>query len=79
MKPFDLNATTLSSQPCSLQLVLLPYGVRKESRGDVERWRGGLDDAKALQAWILKAVSVRREPGAVWIWLPHSLADCLSE
>lgn len=56
LQQFEVDGTGLTSRPCSPQLVLLPFGEGKAAKGECAAWSGGLDDAKALQDWILKAV-----------------------
>eukprot|EP00775_Hariotina_reticulata_P011263 gene11263-11412_t len=53
LKALGVDEASLQADGCGLQVVLLPFGDDKD---DVSRWAGGLDDAKALQDWILQQV-----------------------
>jgi hypothetical protein len=56
LQQFGVSAAALDAKGCQLQLVLLPHGKGKVAKGDYARWSGALDNAKALQDWILEQV-----------------------
>jgi hypothetical protein len=57
---YGVSAAALEAEGCQLQLVLLPHGKGKAAKGDYARWSGALDNAKALQDWILEQVRAGR-------------------
>jgi hypothetical protein len=56
LQQYSISATALEATGCRMQLVLLPHGKGKVAKGDFSRWSGALNDAKALQDWILEQV-----------------------
>lgn len=38
LQPYQLDTAALAASPCAMQLVLLPYGDFKKSKGTVNRW-----------------------------------------
>lgn len=56
LKQYEMDLGQLDMNGCGLQLVLLPYGANKAIKEDYLKWSGSLNDAKALQAWILDQV-----------------------
>jgi hypothetical protein len=56
LQQYGVSATALEATQCQMQLVLLPHGKGKVAKGDFSRWSGALNDAKALQDWILEQV-----------------------
>jgi hypothetical protein len=57
LQQYGADVAALDTEGCKLQLVLLPHGKGKAAKGDYARWSGSLDNAKALQDWILEQVS----------------------
>eukprot|EP00879_Flechtneria_rotunda_P014908 GHRR01015576.1.p1 GENE.GHRR01015576.1~~GHRR01015576.1.p1 ORF type:complete len:609 (+),score=148.82 GHRR01015576.1:560-2386(+) len=56
LRKLGVHASALRADGCELQLVLLTHGRYKASTAGYVRWPGGLDNTKALQAWILEQV-----------------------
>eukprot|EP00798_Chlamydomonas_sp_ICE-L_P001820 gene1820-33238_t len=54
---YDVDTAKLKSNPCKLQLVLLPFGTEKEDLDDYLVWDGAME-SKALTAWITEAMPI---------------------
>jgi hypothetical protein len=57
LQQYGADTAALEADGCKLQLVLLPHGKGKAAKREYAMWRGGLDDFKALQDWILEQVN----------------------
>ena len=54
LRDMGVDLAALKERPCALQLVLLPHGAGKRDLDEYKAYAGPLDDAKALQAWLLE-------------------------
>eukprot|EP00882_Tetradesmus_deserticola_P013172 GHRQ01013968.1.p1 GENE.GHRQ01013968.1~~GHRQ01013968.1.p1 ORF type:complete len:432 (+),score=183.16 GHRQ01013968.1:593-1888(+) len=68
LQQYGVDAAALEQQGCQLQLVLLPHGKGKAAKGEYGRWSGPLDDAKALQSWVLEQVSEAISVCGAHVW-----------
>lgn len=63
LQPYELDTAALSAKPCSIQLVLLPYGDFKQAKGAYRRSVGHAPALRSAVCALHQAHAAVQRPG----------------
>lgn len=63
LQPYELDTAALSAKPCSIQLVLLPYGEFKQAKGAYRRSVGHAPPLMSAVCALHQAPAAAQRPG----------------